>query len=382
MPVPLLTDEAPAYDRPQSRPTWLDEAQTLPEIPEPGDLGAVLLSLMAHPDVADKSWIFRQYDHEVGTDTVIKPGADAALVRIKPGAYGQDDHGKGTKYLGLVADCNGRHVYLDPASGTAGQVAEAARNLACVGAVPLGLTDCLNFGNPEKPDIMWQFAQSIVGMGEACRAMEVPVVSGNVSLYNETTVGDTTTAIHPTPGLAMVGLYQGEPPKLNPTLPVAGLQIALLGELGAHLGASVYLYHWHGLERGMPPQVDYPSELALHAALRALVVSGDVPYLHDLSDGGLAVALTEACLGGVGAKVSLPQSTERKDALLFGESHGRAIIAFEPSKLAQVQALIGDVPLTLLGMSGGDRVVIDGLVDLPISELDQAWRNTLPGIFS
>ena len=382
MPVPLLTDEAPAYDRPQARPAWLDEAQTLPEIAEPGDLGEVLLSLMAHPDVADKSWIFRQYDHEVGTDTVIKPGADAALVRIKPEAYGQPQHSKGTKYLGLVADCNGRHVYLDPASGTAGQVAEAARNLACVGAVPLGLTDCLNFGNPEKPDIMWQFAQSIVGMGQACRAMEVPVVSGNVSLYNETTVGDQTTAIHPTPGLAMVGLYQGELPKLNPTLPSAGLQIALLGELGAHLGASLYLYNWHGLERGMPPAVDYPSELALHAALRALVGSLEVPYIHDLSDGGLGVALAEACLGGVGVKIALPESAERRDAMLFGESHGRAIIAFEPSKLAKVQALIGQVPMALLGVSGGERLIVDGFLDLPISELDQAWSSTLPETLS
>ncbi|MFT5586099.1 MAG: phosphoribosylformylglycinamidine (FGAM) synthase-like enzyme, partial [Cognaticolwellia sp.] len=193
---------------------------------------------------------------------------------------------------------------------------------------------------------------------------------------------DTTSAIHPTPGLAMVGLYQGDLPKLNPTLPVAGLQIALLGELGAHLGGSLYLYNWHGLERGLPPQVDYPSELALHAALRALVGCGDVPYLHDLSDGGFAVALAEACLGGVGANVTLPESLERKDALLFGESHGRAIIAFEPAKLSEVQALIGQVPMTLLGMSGGDRVVVDGLLDLPISELDQAWRNTLPEIFS
>lgn len=376
MPVPLLTDEAPSYDRPQARPEWLDAAQVLPEVAEPGDLGEVLLSLMAHPDVADKSWIFRQYDHEVGTDTVIKPGADAALVRIK-----NSDKGQGTKYLGLVADCNGRHVYLDPETGTAGQVAEAARNLACVGAVPLGLTDCLNFGNPEKPDIMWQFAQSIVGMGEACRAMEVPVVSGNVSLYNETTVGDRTSAIHPTPGLAMVGLYQGELPKLNPTLPKAGLQIALLGELGAHLGASLYLYNWHGLERGMPPKVDYPSELALHAALRALVSSGEVPYLHDLSDGGLGVALAEACLGGVGAQVRLP-GAGRKDALLFGESHGRAIISFEPEKLASVRELIGDVPMQLLGRSGGERLVVDGILDLPITELDQAWRSTLPETLS
>ena len=372
MPVPLLTDAAPCYDRPQKRPDDLAARQELPLVAEPPDLGEVLLSLMAHPDVCDKHWIFRQYDHEVGTDTVIKPGADGALVRVK-----------GTqKFLGLSADCNGRHVYLDPASGTAGQVAECARNLACVGATPLGLTDCLNFGNPEKPEIMWQFAQSIVGMGEACRALSVPVVSGNVSLYNESSVGDVPTAVHPTPGLAMVGLYEGPVPKLHPTLPEPGLKIALLGELGGHLGGSLYLYAWHGLERGMPPQVDFEAEQALHDALRAVVSSGKAPWVHDLSDGGLAVALAEGVLGGVGASIKLPAGEGRLDARIFGEDHGRALIAFKEEDEAAIRSAVGSVPLTILGHSGGDALSIDEVTTVPIAELKQAWAATLPEIFS
>jgi phosphoribosylformylglycinamidine synthase len=211
IPVPMLTDEAPSYRRPMAAPA---PAPPMPDMPHPTDLGATLCALMADPDIADTSWIWRQYDHQVGTDTVIVPGADAALVRVK-----------GTnKFLAFVCDANGHHVALDPRVGTAGQVAECARNLACVGATPIGLTDCMNFGNPEKPEIMWQFSESVDGMAEACRAFDVPVVSGNVSLYNET----EGRGILPTPGLAMVGLCEGAPPRVRARLPGPGLVVGLL----------------------------------------------------------------------------------------------------------------------------------------------------------
>jgi phosphoribosylformylglycinamidine synthase II len=356
IPVPALTEAAPRYNRPEAVPEWLAERQTLPEIAEPADLGAALTSLLSSPDLCDKRWIWQQYDHQVGSDTLIRPGSDAALLRIK----GTDKH------LAFVADCNGRHVLLDPHVGTAGQVAEAARNLACVGAEPIGLTDCLNFGNPERPEIMWQLARSIDGMAEACRALGVPVVSGNVSLYNET----DGRGILPTPGLAMVGLLEGPTPALAPHFPAAGLEVALLGEVGeGWLGGSAYLSALHGVEAGRPPPVSYAAELELHARLRRLVREGVVVVAHDLSDGGLAVALAELCLGGVGGAFALPGGG-RADGRLFGEDHGRALVAYDPARRAEVGGLV-------LGQTGGDRLIL-GPIDLPIEALRAGWSQALP----
>ncbi|MFZ5481419.1 MAG: phosphoribosylformylglycinamidine synthase subunit PurL [Myxococcota bacterium] len=363
IPVPVLTDAAPKYDRPQ-------RAQPAPmPVPEglthPDTFRDVLLLLMASPDVCDKRWIWRQYDHQVGTDTAIAPGADAALVRIK----GTDKH------LGFVCDSNGHHVGLDPFVGTAGQVAECARNLACVGAEPVGLTDCMNFGNPEKPEIMWQFARSVDGMAEACRALDCPVVSGNVSLYNET----DGRAILPTPGLAMVGLYEGPTPKVRARFGRPGLEVALLGRLGeGHLGGSLYLREAHGLRGvGAPPLVDYAAEKALHVALRRLVRECLVEVAHDLSDGGLAVALGECCLPvrpgdqPLGAVLAVPDDSAPG---MFGEDHGRAIVAYDPAKAAAVRRAIGDVPLTVLGRTGGDSLVVGARLSVPVSDLTEAWE--------
>ncbi|MDP6933444.1 MAG: phosphoribosylformylglycinamidine synthase subunit PurL, partial [Myxococcota bacterium] len=290
LPVSSLTDDAPRYDRPQTRPSWQDQVQELPVVPAVPDPAASLLKLLASPDLCEKRWIWRQYDHQVGTDTVILPGADAALLRVK----GTD------KYLAMVTEGNGHHVFLDPHVGTAGQVVEGARNLACVGAEPLGLSDCMNFGNPERPEIMWQFARSVDGMAEACTELGIPVVSGNVSLYNET----DGTAILPTPGLAMVGLVEGGPPRVKGHFPVADLEVALLGVVDAsHLGGSAFLRVVHGLERGLPPAIDYAVERELHSRVRDLVRRDIVVAAHDVSDGGLAVALAERLGGVVGAEI-------------------------------------------------------------------------------
>ncbi len=367
IPVPALTGAAPKYDRPQEVPAWQQEVQTLALPEDVADPAEVLLRLVGHPDVCDRTWIYRQYDHQVGVDTVVKPGADAALVRIK-----------GTeKHLAFATDCNGRHVYLDPHTGAAGQVVECARNLACVGAEPLGLTDCLNFGNPERPEIMWQFARAVEGIAEACRAMDVPVVSGNVSLYNET----EGTAILPTPAVAMVGLLEGPSPVLSSSFQ-EGQAIALLGGATSHLGGSLYLYAEHDLERGMPPAVDYAAERALHDVVRELVRSGWVQLAHDLSDGGLGVALAEACVAGVGCDVLLP-GEGRRDGRLFGEDHGRILIAFALEALAEVEAVCGDrTPFLPLGRAGGDRLrILDGavpIVDVPVKQVASTWTRTLP----
>jgi phosphoribosylformylglycinamidine synthase II len=369
IPVDVLTDAAPKYDRPQARPPWQDAVQAPPALPpEPADPAGELAALLAHPELAERRWIWRQYDHQVGTDTVVLPGADAALVRIK----GTD------KFLAFATDCNGRHVYLDPHLGAAAAVAEGCRNLACVGATPLGLTDCLNFGNPENPAIMWQFARAIDGMAEGCRELSVPVVSGNVSLYNET----DGISILPTPSVAVVGLYEGPAPAVSARF-APGQLVALLGEVGGHLGGSLYLWARHGLEQGAPPAVDWAAERALQAALRRLVREGLAACAHDLSDGGLAVALAECCFGEhpVGAAVTLP-GEGRADARLFGEDAGRALIAFDPADEAAVRGACAGVPFAVIGRTGGSRLVIrDGdaaVVDAPVAGLYEGWANALP----
>jgi phosphoribosylformylglycinamidine synthase subunit PurL len=359
IPVKALTDEAPVYQRPLARPSWQDGVQRLGEIPPLGDATTALLSLLRSPDICDKTWIWRQYDFEVGTSTLQGPGADAALIRVD-----------GTKSaLALATDCNARHVFLDPRIGACGQVAEAARNLACLGAEPIGLTDCLNFGSPERPEIMWQFSEAIDGISEACRALGIPVVSGNVSFYNESDVDGAKSAIHPTPSVAVVGLVPDasiRPPSARFRVP--DLEVALLGPAeGSHLGGSAYLAVVHGIERGLPPAVDLPAERALHDHVRALVRSGVLAACHDLSDGGLAVAAAEMCMDGVGAELALPGSGSF-DARLFGEDHGRVLVAYRPDHRATVGG-------TVLGRTGGARLRL-GPVDIPVEALQQAYLRT------
>jgi len=356
IPVAALTDAAPIYERPYSRPPWQDEVQAMPQLPTPTSWDEALLTLLASPDLSDKRWIWRQYDHQVGTDTLVRPGADAAVVRLK---------GAG-KALAYATDCNGRQVYLDPRRGAAGAVAEVTRNLACVGAEPLGITDCLNFGNPQRPEIMWQFVTALEGMGEACRALEVPIISGNVSLYNET----DGQAIVPTPSVAAVGLIEGEAPEIHASFPEAGLEVALIGPAEARcLGGSAYACWVHGVDRGLPPEVDYAAEREVQATVRALVRDGVALVAHDCSDGGLAVALAELCLGGVGGDFALPQDGAL-DAALFAEDHSRVLVAYRPGDAARVGG-------TVLGRTGGDRLKL-GPIDLPISALAAAWGEAFP----
>ncbi len=366
MPIAPLTDDAPVYQRPVAEPADLARRWQAPAVPEPEDPTAALERLLATPELGSKEWIWRQYDHSVRTNTVAGPGGDAAVLLLKGTPNG----------LALTSDVNPVYCGLDPRRGGQQAVAEAARNLACVGAEPVGLTDCLNFGNPQNPEIMWQFRECVRGMTEACRALGVPVVSGNVSLYNET----DGRSILPTPTVAMVGVI----PKLG-NAPVAhfrraGEPIVLLGEDRAEFGGSAYLRLLHGVEAGRPPAVDLDAEARLARLLRQAVEQGILHTAHDLAEGGLAVALAEATFGaGLGARVKVAMAPRD----LFSESQARALVGCAPHQLERLLALAEKlgVPAREIGESGGDRLVIaadGGGVDAPVAALHATWTTALP----
>jgi phosphoribosylformylglycinamidine synthase len=367
MPVAPLTDEAPVYTRPVAPPADLAARQAAPEVPAPkSSLGDTLRALLETPELASKEWIWRQYDHTVRTNTVQGPGGDAAVLILKGTPAG----------LGLTSDVNPVYCYLDPRSGGMQAVAESVRNLACVGAEPVGLTDCLNFGNPEVPEVMWQFREAVRGMSEACRALGVPVISGNVSFYNETEGRN----ILPTPTVATVGVI----PNLG-NLPDAGFtragdRIVLLGEDRAEFGGSAYLRLLFDVEQGLPPRVDLDAEARLARLLRLLALQGLVHTAHDLSEGGFAVALAEACFTrGLGARVKVPLAP----LSLFSETQARAIVAAHPAQLDRVleAARSAGVPAREIGEVGGGELVIEGDGDAlraDVVELRQAWATALP----
>jgi phosphoribosylformylglycinamidine synthase len=329
--------------------------------------GAALLRLLAAPTVASKAAIYRQYDHTIGTNTVLQPGeGDAAVVRVK-----------GTrKALALTTDCNARYCWLDPYLGGAHAVAEAARNVVCVGATPLAITDNLNFGNPTRPEVYYQLEQCIRGMAEACRLLETPVVSGNVSLYNESTLG----AILPTPVVGMVGLLEEVGQRVGLAFP-SGARLLLLGAQEATLGAGEYLWTVVGERAGISPRLDLELERRVQACALAAIRRGLVRAAHDTSEGGLLVAVAEGCIaGGVGARLTLDplllaRSGGRLDAALFGEAGSRIVVAVDPADEAAVRALGAEhgAPVTALGDTGGDRLIVAGLLDRPLAELTRAY---------
>jgi phosphoribosylformylglycinamidine synthase len=370
IPVAALTKEAPAYQRPAVRPANLDEVQRLDvaSITEPKDLGATLKQLLAAPNIASKEWIFRQYDHFVRGNTVVAPGADAAVIRVK--------HTK--KGLALTVDGNSRYCYLDPYVGGVIAVAEAARNLACVGARPIGLTDCLNFGSPENPAVMWQFAEVIRGMRDACIALKVPVVSGNVSFYNDT----DGTPIYPTPTIGMVGLLEQVEKTVTPWFKSAGDFVVLLGRSRDEIGGSEYLKSIHGQTRGTPPWIDLKTEQAVQNCCREAIEEGLLRSAHDVSEGGLAVALAECCMAGsdkpLGVRIDALKMN-RADAFLFSESQSRIIVSVAEEKLAGLREVAArhSVPLQVIGTVGGNRFVIQPLLAVPVEELRAAWSGGL-----
>jgi phosphoribosylformylglycinamidine synthase subunit PurL len=370
IPVSALTDEAPVYERPVAQPADFAERQRLDlsTVPLPPDYGQVLLKLLTSPNLASKEWVYRQYDSFVCGNTVVQPGSDAAIIRLKGT----------TKGVGMSVDCNSRYCLLDPYRGGQIAVAEGARNLAVSGARPVALSDCLNFGNPEKPEVMWQFQQAIAGMREACLALGLAVVSGNVSFYNET----EGRAIPPTPTIATVGILSDLTKHVTQWFKHSGDLIALLGETKEELGASEYLATIHGRTAGAPPTLDLAQEkhlqdLCLTAAQEQLFSSA-----HDLAEGGLAVALAEACITRpektIGARVTV-SSNLRPDALLFGESQSRVLVSFPQASLPRLQELArtADLSLTVLGEVGGTELEIAGYLRLSVDMLQEEWRTAL-----
>jgi len=356
LPVALL-NEAPKYTREgvESGDIRARRERDLSGVPVPGDLGAVLVDLLSHPTIASKRPIFERYDHQVMTNTVVVPGAaDAAVLRVKGSGMG----------VAATSDCNPRFVYLDPYTGAAAAVAEAARNLACVGATPLAITDNLNFGNPHEPGVYYQLQQAVQGIADACRALNTPVTGGNVSLYNQYTEGERKVAIHPTPTIGMVGVLPDIGQRATLNLKAGPHTLYLLGQHATTIGASQYLETVHGLEAGQVPELDLDLEKRVIGGTLALIRAGLTDTAHDCSEGGLAVALAEMAIAGrQGLKVMLdaPEGT-RPDALLFGEAHSRVIVAVPLGRETEAQAVLDslEVPYTALGDSlpGGDRVAI------------------------
>jgi phosphoribosylformylglycinamidine synthase subunit PurL len=369
VPVELLA-EAPKYVKPTAEPAWLAERRAFDPLtlPEPGDYGAALVRLLASPTIASKEWAFRQYDQQVGINTLILPGSDAAVLRVK-----------GTRRaLAVSTDGNGRQVFLDPRQGAAMAVCEAARNVSCSGGEPRGVTDCLNFGSPERPEILWQFAEAIEGIAMACRALDLPVVGGNVSFYNET----SGRAVLPTPVIGVVGVLDESGRRATQWFKGAGDRVALLGPDRVSLGGSEYLWARERQLAGELAPLDLETERRVQRAVRAAVSAGLVTAAHDCSEGGIAVALAEGCVTGrelIGGEATLPAGA-RADLVLFGEGPSRVVVAVEAARAREFEGLMAEsaIPWRWIGTTGGERLVIrvgaETLVDVDTAQLEQAWR--------
>ncbi|MBW7474860.1 phosphoribosylformylglycinamidine synthase subunit PurL [Paenibacillus oenotherae] len=372
MPVTALVDECPVYDKPSKEPAYYAEngAIDTTAYAEVGDLTDALKQVLASPTVASKEWVYSQYDYMVRTSTAVQPGSDAAVVTI---------HGT-RKALAMTTDCNGRYVYLDPEVGGRIAVAEAARNIVCSGAEPLAITDNLNFGNPEKPEVFWQLEKSADGMSEACRVLDTPVIGGNVSLYNENAKG----AIYPTPVIGMVGLVHDVDHITTQGFKAAGDIIVLLGETKHEFGGSELQYVLQGKSEGRPPVIDLAVEKKLLNTVLAAIQQGLVASAHDLSEGGLAVALAESCISGkLGAEVNVATSL-RADAALFSESQSRILLSVKPEQADKLIAHLNEqgVPNAQIGVVGGDGLTINingkPGVSAPVEQLEKVWKDAIP----
>jgi phosphoribosylformylglycinamidine synthase len=360
-----------------AEPAYLFDAQRLllASLGAPPPVRDVFRRLLASPSVASKRWAYRQYDHMVRTNTLVIPGMGAGVVRVKGT----------TRALAMSVDGNGRFVYLDPFLGAQLAVAEAARNVACTGAQPIGATNCLNFGNPERPEIMWQFARTVEGMGAACRALDVPITGGNVSLYNET----DGRAVLPTPVVGVVGLIEDASMVVRRAFRSGGDAIVLLGTGRDELGGSEYLKVVHGLTRGTPPALDLAREAAVQRLLVEGVAAGLIRSAHDCSEGGLAVTVAECCFStGFGASVDVPAVAVSAPefgpvATLFAESASRVVVSVDVGRADELvrMAAAAGVPAAVIGHVGGERIriAIDGTVgvDEPLAEVEALWANAI-----
>ena len=365
IPLGPLAEDAPLYDRPAaSRADYAAWANVAPlgDVPPSADLGADLLTLMGGADLASRSWIWQQYDSQVGADTLQKSGGDAAVVRI---------HGS-RKALAMSTDCTPRYCYADPYEGGKQAVAETYRNISAVGATPLAITNCLNFANPQRPEIMAQIVGCLEGMGDACRALDYPIVSGNVSLYNESKATGGGSAILPTPAIGGVGLMADYGTMATVAFKAEGEAIFVIGQSNGHLGQSLWLREVHGREEGAPPPVYLDLERRHAEFVRSLIASGKVSAVHDISDGGIAVALAEMSLaGGIGANVNIEAGPNGRTADAFGEDQGRYLITMPNEGNVKEHARQLGVAIEWIGTTGGE--------DLLLKRHDeQPWEYRIP----
>jgi phosphoribosylformylglycinamidine synthase len=368
LPIDLLTDGAPlrrlASMSPEPPPSL-----HLDSLPPLVDAGQSLLRLLASPNLCSRRPIFRRYDHMVGDSTVVPPGGDAALLRIKGTRLG----------LAMTTDCNARYCHLDPNLGAQHAVAEAARNIVATGARPLAVTDCLNLANPDRPEVYWELEETIAGLAHACRALEVPIVSGNVSLYNDS---EGNSPIHPTPVVGMIGVIDDYRRRLDAGLKNEGDFVLLVGSSHNDLGGSEYLKVEHGTVAGRPPAIDFARETAVNRLILAAARSGLLRSAHDCADGGMLVALAECCLlGGMGVRCPglRPEAPLRLDAAFFGETPGRFIVSAPSRATPELQTLARrhHVEISLLGMAGGQTIEFEGQFRVSLEEMRQAWEGGL-----
>ncbi len=372
IPAKQLADDAPVYHREAIQPDWEvpNLKFELQNLPEPKDYEATLLELLSSPTTASKNWVYRQYDHMVQDRTVVLPGSDAAVIRLH----------EANKFIAFTTDCNATYCYLDPSVGGKIAVAEAARNLVCSGARPLAITNCLNFGNPMKPEVFWQFRRCVEGISEACRTFGTPVTGGNVSFYNESR--QRGAGIDPTPVIGMLGLIDDAKHITTQWFKQAGDVVLLLGDIGGELGGTEYLKRIHGLKKGAPPRMDLRMAKKLHDFVLEIIHNGLVRSAHDCSEGGLAVALAECCMshgdGMLGASIDLPELTDRLDALLFGETQSRVIVSCSPDSAERIER--SSVPVTRLGFVGGNTLRIrtqDRELSWRVPRLRDVWWNAI-----
>ncbi len=374
IPAPALTDECPVYTRESREPEYYQKLKKFDwhTLPEPEDYNETLLKMLASPNIASKEWIYRQYDHMVQLNSVVRPGSDAAVLRVKETSKG----------IAVTTDCNSRYIYLDPYEGGKIAVAEAARNITCSGGEPLAISDGCNFGNPTKPEIFWQFKESLRGIGDACKALNTPVTGGNVSLYNENK--ESGTAVFPTPIVGMVGLLEHVDHHCTQAFKQEGDLIVLLGETRDELGGSEYLAHIHRMTAGAVPQMDLDLEKRVQKTCREAILKGLIRSAHDCAEGGLAIAVAESALGGnMGAAVEM-DSVLSDTALLFSETQSRIVASLEEKNLPALQALAAShkISLQVIGKVGGDRFKINFIVDLPLARLRETWGGTLDEIMA
>ena len=367
--------ESPLYDAEYKEPRYLKKARVLhlSKIPESINYDEVLIKLLSSPSIASKRWVYEQYDTMVQTNSLVLPGSDAAVIRLKGSDYA----------LAATMDCNSRYCYLDPYQGAQIAVAEAARNLVCSGAEPQAVTDCLNFGSPKKPDMFWQFKQAVKGIADSCEFFDLAVVSGNVSLYNESPQG----TIFPTPVIGMIGLIDDLSNISTQYFKRDNELIILLGECKEELGGSEYLKEIYSLTRGEIPRLDLDLEKSLHVTVLEVIKKGLISSAHDCSEGGLAVALAECCISNnektIGAEIDNLNFNIRADALLFGESQSRVIISSPQESLSKIKEIAGrnKVPFRVIGKTGGDYLRISyydrKFIDAPLFELDREWSGSL-----